>query len=740
MQVVAGRLIVSCDISSPTNRLPVNLLVEYEGLHGLQLHNRAAAGLRAETADGQAVPLTLHFPDFDLSVPRRELGDEDLYEDFTKYHSIELGENALVGSIGAELLEPWKVTFDLAAGRLDLAPPGSAQAPPSGPVIDGDGSVTVPISLINDRAWLSVRFGDGSPGAMAIGTGLYDTLIDRVVAEQRGAPAGDIGALRVGNIDLCEYVALRPEDVVEVHPDGVAGVLGINALEHLKVEVDRVRRTARIERTAPAVPASIEADRAFFRARAAEETGPLIAFLNEFEGARLAPEAAKLLLDLTLDFGGDGDEIAAAVKWIFETTPEDLRTTRMLDLMVEMSDLGEDEVVLAAGALGVESGRDDRYPNAVHEVHGRLGRTLIERGERRDAWRHLLSAAFGLPEDGRINYDLGRFYELEGRNQRAFSRYVQAVIRPETGAEAIEALGRVQPLLEDGEALSVDTIERMIAGKVRNFGAASRFEPDLEHPAQRTVLCEYFTNAYLGDETAGAIGGALGNEGLISHFDPEYVVFLSHHLPSPQPDPLCTSLARARAELLGVGDPVVHVFDGGVRGPGAARWRQAEAVYQSCRELALARLTQPTDFRFEIGAEVLDGRLRGTVTVTGPELDDLVVQVVVAEKGVLFPGKSTVVVHRCVARAALTGDDLGLPFTPEGGVMDVDFDVSFDELAQRQEDFLEQLEAEGLGSATPISTQIDPRQARVVAFVFRRSSGAVLGAAQAEPSLPEELR
>ena len=56
--------------------------------------------------------------------------------------------------------------------------------------------------------------------------------------------------------------------------------------------------------------------------------------------------------------------------------------------------------------------------------------------------RHLLSAAFGLPEDGSINLDLGRFYEQQGRYRRAFSRYVQAVIRPESGAGGLEGLQR----------------------------------------------------------------------------------------------------------------------------------------------------------------------------------------------------------------------------------------------------------------------------------------------------------
>ncbi|MEM9381878.1 MAG: hypothetical protein AAGB93_18120, partial [Planctomycetota bacterium] len=72
VRVVDGRLIVTCDLSTPANRIPANLFVEIEGRHGLQLHNRAAASLRAESADGTPRAITMHFPDFTVKVPRRE--------------------------------------------------------------------------------------------------------------------------------------------------------------------------------------------------------------------------------------------------------------------------------------------------------------------------------------------------------------------------------------------------------------------------------------------------------------------------------------------------------------------------------------------------------------------------------------------------------------------------------------------------------------------------------------------
>ncbi len=744
VQVIAGRLVVSCDVSTAAQRLPVNLFLEVEGRHGLQLHNKAAAGLKAETASGQKRPITIHFPDFEVTVPGRELGDEDLFEEFTKYNSEEMGENALVGSIGVEILKDWTVTFDVGNGAVRLAPPTELQgAPPTSVRVEGDGTIVAPLTLIDEMAWLPVRWSDGKPGGMMLGSGVYDSRIDIRAARQRGKPAGDVGALKIGSVDFASFVAFRPEPVVQVHPDGVVGVTGINLLECLEITVNRSQRELRLRATKkPSFPSE---DLEFFRARADEDPEALQAFLEKHGGrgddkkepVRLAHEAARLLLDYRLTDLAEEAQVQDSVQWIFDTMKGDLRTTRMLDLMKEMADAGENAVVIAAGKLGIEAGRDDRYPNAVHEVHGRLGRTLMDEGESDGAWRHLLSAAFGLPEDGRINYDLGRFYEQQKRYRRAYSRYVQSVIKPEAGGLAIEALQRVQPLMEEagegGEAFSVDTIERMIAGKVRSFGAASKFIATEEQPCNRIVLAEFFTNGHYGNETrGGAIGGALGFEGLITHFGPDEMAFLEYHLPKPQPDSLCTSLAEARAAQLGVADPNVIVLDGQVGSPGAGKWRDAEAIYTRARRAALERMSEFGDYEVEVEALIEDGKITGSASAFGPAEGGMRLQVVLAEKGVLYPGGSGVIVHRYVARASLLKSDEGIPFDLDEQE-DAFFEHTFAEVETDLVAHLEGLEARGIGTAPRISTKMDPNQARVIAILYDGSTGAVLAASSCIP-------
>ena len=739
VQVIAGKLVVRCDVSTKERRIPVNLFLDYESTAGLELHNQAAAGLKAERDDGSGIPITVHLPGLALTVARRELGDDEWLDRYTKWYSKELGETAAVGTIGSKLLGNYHAVFDIGAGYVELSPKRERTGEPAEEV---EGSTTLPITIQNRVAFVPVRYGEGEPGVFALGTSTYDTTIDPWTCDALGAPAGDVGPVRLGGTDVSEFVALRPEEVHYAHPDGAIGVTGINLLEHFRVEVDRVNRWVRFTQTAPAeFP---EEDLAFFRARANEDSEELLAFLRDHGDTRLAYEAANLLVDWNLIYGATPEAMETAIGWVDETCIEDLKATGALELMERFAAFGEARWLVRAGEIGIEGGRNDRYPNAVHEIHAELGEVLLdELGEDRRAWEHLLSAAFGLPEDGYVNLNLGRYYEQAGRHTRAFSRYLQAAIRPESGPQAIVALERVQKELEGAEPFSVDLVERMIAGKVRNFGSATRFEPSEEHPASRTVLCEFYTNAHLGTGMAGAIGGALGNEGLQGHFDPEHVVFLSYHMMDPELDPLTNALALKTSRRCSISRPTVHLIDGVYRAPGAARWRQAEGVYNRTRDAILTRLAEPTEYAIEGDAWIEEGEygpeVIGSLRVSGPERSSTYVHVVLAEKGVLFPGKSEVVVHRMLARAELLGFGDGLRYEPdEDDEMAVEFDALLEDVAGDNLRYLEELEEQGKGAVPKLSLRIDPRQVRIVALLRDRLTGEVLQAFQIEPELPED--
>ena len=732
---VAGRLLFECDVSTPERRIPVNLFLDLDTLCGLQLHNKAAAPLGAESADGQPTPITVHFPDFRLTVPKREHGDEDYLDDFTKYHAAEMGENAVVGTLGAEVLRDWHLVFDLVAGYVEFSPAHarSAEPPPALP-----GSVVVQATVRDELVWLPVRDEEGRQSAMALGGSRFDTVVDRDWAEQHGAPAGDVGALTVGPFDLAQFVAFRPEEVIQVHPDGVFGVAGINLFRHFRVEIDRVNRWVRLTPTRP--PDFPADDLAFFRARADEDADALEAFLDRYPQARLGIEAADLLLQFRLDDGAPADDVHRALRRAHEVFPADLRATAALDRMKVLAEDGWPEYLVYAGELGLESGREDRYPEAVHKIHAKLGEVHLDADDLEGAWKHLLSGAFGMPEDGMVNLNLGRLYEKQGRWRRAFSRYVQAAIVAESGPQAIAGLQRVQPQMPDGERFSVDLIERMIEGKVMNFGAAARYEPDPESATNRVVLVEFFTNANF--ETF-AIGGALGNEGLISHFRDGHAAFLSYHLKEPGLDPLVNAYGLEIAAQRGVDAPTVHVLDGTRFGPGAARARQREAVFRNLKSTAYQELAKPSDWDLAIEDLQVDGQVvRGKVVVTParPQADpaSLRLNVVLAERGVLFPGASLVVIHRNLARAALTAKTMGEPLKLQDGRMEYAFEADLDAIAAANESWLDAQIAAGAGQTSKMSLEIDPGQVSIVAYLRDPWSGRVEQAVQRDHEPQEQ--
>ena len=769
---IQGRLVVTCDLSTSQRRIPANLFLDFESPSTLELHNQAAAGLKAESQSGATIPITVHLPGLEFSVERRQIGDDPDLDRFTKWHSIELGEVAVVGTLGGKLFADFHVTFDLASGEVVLEPRREDGAPSEIDTLPS-GTTELSVEVRDGLVWLPAKLGpDGMAGAYALGSGGYDTTLDAGIAADLGHPAGDVHPLFIGDYDLSERIATRPAEVPYLHPDGAFGLTGLGLLEDFRVEIDRVnRRVYLTPTTAPEYPAS---DLAYFEA-VWDDWGPrddspaLEAFLTAYPDARLSPEAADALFELRLFEGADEASMAVAIEWADATTPEDLRATAALERMSLAASHGRPDVLVMAGETGIEAGRDDRYPNAVHEIHAEVGQAQLVLGQDREAWRHLLAAAFGLPDDGMVKLGLGTYYERDaerfrgdperyaGRLRRAFSAYVQASIHADSGPRAIEALVRVQGQLE-GSVLSVDDVERRIAGKVRNFGAATSFEETVDNTTGKVVLVEFFTNAFYGDETrGGAIGGALSQEGLIQHFPDENVAFLSYHLAQPALDPLTNELAMARAATLGGLGPNVQVIDGVGMQPGAGKWRDAETIYSRVKKAITKSLLRETEFVLDVEARLEpamgpgSGRVTGTITLDGPSLDEdgdpqVALQVVLAERKVLYPGKSGVVIHRMVARAELTGgcEELG----PQGGVifdsdddfLELDFQADLDSIRLANEATLEELIDGGAGPVRRLSMELDPTQLVLVAFVRDLATGQVHHALVFEPDGVAELR
>ncbi|MGC6487199.1 MAG: hypothetical protein ACON4Z_06120 [Planctomycetota bacterium] len=718
VRVLGGRLVARCQLSSPTNSAPVNLWVSFDKPVGLELHNKVANGLSVEQPDGTTLPITIELPGLDIEVPMREHGDEQAMEDFTKLWAPQMEEVACAGTIGAKVLADYEVTFDLPRGQLRLKPAVDRQGEkPTGPE-----QHYVPASVAGDVVWMPATLANGTTRMIGLGSTSHDSIVDEDYCYEIDQPGGRIGRVEVAGIDLSEVVAWRPELFDLVHRDGALATVGLGFLQQFRVHVDAKNGWIGLTRVKEQPFPQEEA--AFFDARAEEEAEALVAWIQANGGTRLAGECADLLLQMQIDEGAPKDEIVPALQWAHASRPKDLRATEALAAVDALVQARRPDVAVLAGRLGIEDGRADRYPEAVHRLHVRLGELLLDLEDTRGAWEHLMSAAFGLTDAfgsadrAKVNLLLGRVYEQKGKFKRAMSRYVQAVISPEFGPQAVPRIEALQDKM-GGEPFSVALVDKMISGKVRSMSAPTRFEPTDENVRNRVVLVEHVTNPHLGQKQgerwrAFTEGGAMAFEALQSHFPAEHVAMLSYHTDAPRPVAIMNELSLVAAES--VGKRPVFLVDGVQAGPGACRYPDADTVYQDVRDAVAARLKRRSDFTVEVDARVEDGVLRGEARVRGPARGRKV-ELVLAEKGAIYPGLGATVVHRMVARAALTDSVFGVSWRPVEGSMTVPFERPLAQIVADNVAFLDDYEARGGSPASRLSTGIAADQLVVVAIV-----------------------
>jgi len=712
-------LVARCQLSSPTSSAPVNLWLAYDKPCGLELHNKVAGGLSVEQSDGTMLPITIELPGLDIEVEMREHGDEQLMEDFTKRYAPEMEEISVAGTLGGKVLSQYEVTYDLARGQVRLKPSVDRE----GARPDGPEKHYVPGSVAGDIAWMPAKLANGQVRMLGIGSSRYDSVIDEDFCFEVDQPGGQIGSVDVAGFDLSKIVAWRPESYDHVHRDGALATLGLGFLQSFRVHIDTKNGWIGLTRVKE-LPFPAE-ESAFFEARAEEEVEPLVGWIEQHGKSRLASEAADMLLQMQVDEGADAEDVKPALRWMHETRPADMRATEALltvDMLVQSR---RPDLAVMAGRLGVDGGRKDRYPEAAHRLHVRLGELLLDMKDQRGAWEHLMSAAFGLTDAfgsadrAKVNLLLGRVYELQGKYRRAMSRYVQAVISPEYGPQAVPLMEGLQPRM-GGDPFSYELVDRLISGKVRSMTAPTRFVASGAYDNNRCVLIEHITNPHLGQKQgerwrAFTEGGAMVFEALQSHFPSERVTMLSYHVDAPQPVALMNEVSMAMAAS--VGKKPVFLVNGREAGPGACRYPDADSVYQDVRDVALQGLRRKSPFTMTVSARVEDGVVSGSLLVKGPSRSGRVVELILAEKGAIYPGLGATVVHRMVARAALTGRARGLKWQPTNGVMTIPFERAVSEIEAANIEFLESYEQRGGSPASRLSTRIAKDQLVVVAVL-----------------------
>ena len=107
---------------------------------------------------------------------------------------------------------------------------------------------------------------------------------------------------------------------------------------------------------------------------------------------------------------------------------------------------------------------------------------------------------------------------------------------------------------------------------------------------------------------------------------------------------------------------------------GEGRPENAEEIFLEGRKLIRPSLAEKSRYKLELTGAVQDGDLTGSLKVTDLSPADgtptvPTIQIVLAERRVLYPSQSKIIIQNMVARAALTERSEGIEFKPTDGQM-----------------------------------------------------------------------
>jgi hypothetical protein len=168
------------------------------------------------------------------------------------------------------------------------------------------------------------------------------------------------------------------------------------------------------------------------------------------------------------------------------------------------------------------------------------------------------------------------------------------------------------------------------------------------------------------------------------------------------------------------------------------------------RDLVVSQLQRAAPIEINGNAELVGTALTGHITVQGPvigsedepDLKPLVVQVIIAERGVVFHGSSGVVIHRMLARGlATTGPRKGVAYLPDDdGRLEFNFARDLSDIESENSRYLDQLEEGQTRGGTRMGLRIEPGSVEVVVVVRDARSGEVVQTRRCELRRKEAAR
>jgi len=462
INVIEGRLVGAFDLVVRKATAPVSLYIDLESSNGLSLYGETSRELGLDAGKGFMTVKSLG--GFSSLVPVKSIAELDSDSQSASLSTLfaeELDHRPIVGSIGLDLLHKFHLSFNVTEGEIALSAPKSSGIDLTR--IKGD--VIVSMSRFDDDGIiLPIRRSGTDEVELKLSVGHYDTHIDKTWAVKSGYPAGNIPGIKLkglradNDLDLSQSMAFRPEDIrnSDFRKDGakIRFISGLNLFMNNVVDIDLVNKTVAF--TTLADTEYPKEDFAFFSALVSGQIEQLIAYLGQYPESRLAPEAAGLLLAQRIKDASSDEKILEAIKFVRDTSLARNRGGVVLGLMQRMKDVFPQRrsLAISVASLGVEVARHDDDPANLYRLHKAIGLEHLQAGDVREAWRGLLSAAFGLPRDPMVNYGLGSVYEQQERLKRAQSRYQRALelLVAEDATEDVQSQTMFQQALERVES------------------------------------------------------------------------------------------------------------------------------------------------------------------------------------------------------------------------------------------------------------------------------------------------
>lgn len=710
LRQVDDRPVIQVTLKAGANSYPCHLLVDLARTEPLFLHGNAAQALGATECELVSGDVTLR----DLPV---DGGNDRWLESFTARNAEGLHEVPLAGYLGLGAFAGQVLVLDGPGQKLELRPSDTGnERPPA-----DDARAVVDLVADPSRGGLLIRvdFAADRSELVALVTKQAASFVKPSLAKSLNAPTGRLANARAGAIDFASFVAFRPEDP----PAATGASLGGRALAKLKLTIAMPQRWLAIE-----LPAAVAfpADEAAFHDAlfGAEPAVALGKFLEAFPQSAFLTEAARARLPLVFETAGDDAERATAAKQAIEAAPPKARAREALEILEHVAD--RDDTAALRGRIaeaGLPFAKDDEDGNAVHKLRIELGRLARRAGDMSGARRHLLSAVFGMPGNGPANLELGRVHEAAGELERAQSRYLLALLDARnSGEDGYLALEALHPkLFPAGKAPSLaTTLAELAEGRVPALHPIPR-EPEEVKPTGKVVLVELFTGAQCPPCAAADVAfDALGER-----YGVDEIALIQWHLPIPAPEPLVSPVAEARAKRKGIRGTPTLVLDGTAVISGGGKADAAGDVFAKYEAKAKELLAAAPAATIRADAK-LDGRhvaLRAHASAADAQLR---LHAILVEGSLVFPGRSGILFHHRVARAALT-PDAGVPLDECSEAKPFTTRLDLDDVTLDLDACIARFETERPFRVRP--TEIAGAELSVVLFLEDRASGAIAQAA-----------